>query len=84
MLFGRWVYSSLFDLYNQHTAEESSILLYLLIYSTYHGQVWLNDSHSVTPMSFHLKGKMRVLARISSCAIKWGPGNDVSFVEGPR
>ncbi len=34
-------------------------------------------------MSIRLKRKMRVLARISSCVIKWGPGNDVSFVEGP-
>jgi len=35
------------------------------------------------PLLVCLKGKMRVLARISSCVIKWGPGNDVSFVEGP-
>jgi len=44
MLFGRWVYSSLSDLSQLYTVEVSSILLFILIYSTYHGQVWLNDS----------------------------------------
>ena len=34
-------------------------------------------------MSIRLKREMRVFARISSCVVQLGPGNDVRFVEGP-